>query len=208
MTRDALLRVATHNQGDRAASPDHGWDVQCLTERSPGPGPVWARRHTARGIKGLAIDHDPRVLRSVARGSALAHLGVPRLTPARGTLWECYRHVPTGRRVAVVCDHRINDPRGRVRALPLVRWSLWRLHRLVTRRVIRRLQRRGYAVFYGGDPNHASDPIRPLRRVLRGRKDALAGPRLGWVTFLRVHRTEGAPSDHDRYTAVWKLQGA
>lgn len=82
----------------------------------------------------------------------LVHPGLAKVTPHRGTFWLTLNlaGVPT----AVVVEHRINAAfppfkRGE-------RWfrpRMWRAHRWVTLRVVRRSKRKGRDVYAGGDPN-------------------------------------------------------
>lgn len=203
----AAFRVMTWNQGDAGVSPARGWDVACLTERSEHRPPARMVRHQARGIKGVAIDYDPDVLDVRRKGSRLAHLGMAGFSPNRGTLWVAGVHVESGRKVAVVCSHRINDPDGDQRAFGPVRRVLWNTHAFVDRGIIRDLEDRGYLVFYGGDLNHRTDPMAPLVRDLDGVYDALAHSDRPAVRLERIVRGP-APTGHAHrmFTAVYGIK--
>lgn len=181
-----LLRHMTWNQGDQGVSPDRGWDIACLTERSKAGPPGWAERYTSRLLKGLAIDWNPDVFEVDKTGASLAHIGMAKFSPNRGTLWATGRLVETGQKVAVLCAHRINDPDGSERSFGPVRKLLWGTHAALDRRLIDRFERRGHLVFYGGDVNHRTDRLEPLHRVLMGRYDALAHTPDAAVTVVDV----------------------
>lgn len=202
-----VLRHATHNQADKAGSPDRGWDVQCLTERSSAPAPPWAERHVAKRIKGLAIDWNPDLLEHRGGGSAVAHLGLAGFSPNRGTLWDEFNLIGTPWKVAVVCSHRLNDPDGDTRSFGPLRRTLWKVHAAQDKRIIRRLERRGFLVFYGGDINDRTADLRPLERLAGtlGHYDALGRPRDKRVHMTALDKTPGAPSDHARFTATYRI---
>lgn len=200
------IRLGLHNQGDTAPTPDHGWDVQCLTERSSKPLPNWADRHTSRRLKGLAIDWNPDVLDVRHKGSELSFFGRAGITPNRGRLWiEASFAVAPYINVAVVCSHRINDNDGSQHpASAFIRRRLWNHHARGDRRLFRRLIRRGFIVLYGGDINDHAAGLDPLTRLLLGHYDAI-----GYSDGLRLI---GKPvsggrlgSDHGRFTATFAV---
>lgn len=85
----------------------------------------------------------------------LVHPGVAKVTPHRGTFWLTL--ILNGRPTAILVEHRINAafPPFK-RGERFFRPRMWRLHRWVTLRVVRRSKRRGRDVYAGGDPNAIS----------------------------------------------------
>jgi hypothetical protein len=202
------LRQGSHNQGDEAASPDSGWDVQCLTERSSDAQPNWADRHKSRMLKGLAIDWNPDVLDVRRKDSFIAHYGIPKVTPNRGTLWiEATLTTAAWIDVAVVCSHRINDNDGSDH--PVTKWirrRRWDRHDRKDRRLFRRLERRGFLVLYGGDINDRTAGIEPLVRELNGRYDALGHSVDKRLRLCGITTGGRDGSDHQRFTATYEIK--
>lgn len=201
----ATLRLGLHNQGDKAASPTSGWDVQCLTERSPAGPPRWAERHTSKRLKGLAIDWNPDVLDHTGGGSAVAHTGLAGFSPNRGTMWDEFDLIGTPWRVAVVCSHRLNDPDGSERPFGPLRRTLWKVHAAQDRRIITRLERRGFLVLFGADINDRTAGLDPLIRELRGHYDAIGYSEDKRLRLVSIDKAAGAPSDHARFTATYRI---
>lgn len=200
------LKLALHNQGDRAPSPASGWDVQCLTERSSKPLPKHVERHTSRRLKGLAIDWNPNVLAHRGGGSAVAHYGLAGFSPNRGTLWDEFDLIGTPWQVAVVCSHRLNDPDGSTRLFGPMRRLLWKVHAAQDRRIIQRLERRGFLVLYGGDINDRRADLKPLIRELKGHYDALGYSRDPRLSLVGVESAGRLGSDHERFTASLNIK--
>ena len=201
------LRHATHNQGDRAVSPNDGWDVQCLTERSKAPAPKWAERHTSRRLKGLAIDWNPDVLTARKRGAEVAHVGLAKFSPARGRIWiEASLTEAPWIDVAVVASHRLNDPDGSDRAFGPVRRLIWQAHAAGDRRLFERLERRGFLVVFGGDINDRQAGLDPLIRELGGHYDAIGYSRDKRLRLAGVETGPRGGSDHTRYTATFEIK--
>lgn len=201
------VRLATHNCGDVAETPATGWDVQCLTERSSKPLPKHVERHTSKRLKGLAIDWDPDVLTVRKRGAKMAHPGLAKFSPNRGTIWvEGFLTEAPEVKVAVVCSHRLNDPHGARRSFGPIRELIWKVHAAQDRRLFERLSKRGFVVLYGGDINDRTAGLEPLTRLLRGHYDALG--------YSKGARPVGQPvnggrlgSDHARYTQTFEVKG-
>lgn len=201
------LRFAVHNQGDRAASPASGWDVQCLTERSKAGPPGWAERHTSKRLKGLAIDWNPDVLTVRKRGSEVAHVGLARFSPTRGRIWvEGELAEAPWIDLAVVASHRLNDPHGERRAFGPVRKLLWKAHAAGDRRLFERLERRGFLVLSGADINDRKAGLDPLVRELRGHYDAIGYSRDKRLRLVSIETGARGGSDHARYTATFQIK--
>lgn len=201
------LRHLTWNQGDRGVSPETGWDVATLTERSSSGPPRWALRHTSRTLKGLAIDWNPDVLNVSSKGSTLAHIGLAAFSPNRGTIWVAGELVESKRKAVVICSHRLNDPDGSTRAFGPVRKLLWQVHAALDRRLFERFERRGYLAFYGGDINHRTADLKPLRRLLRGHYDAIGYTRTPLVELNgNVVPNASGQSDHARFIATYSIK--
>lgn len=202
----ATLRHATHNQGDRAESPASGWDVQCLTERSPSPAPEWAERYSP-GIKGLAIDWNPDVFDVEHKFNVVVHPGASKISPSRGTLWVTGRLTTAPAvKVAVVCSHRINDPDGSTRLGGAWRRMVWKAHALFDARLFKSLERRDFLVLYGGDINDRTATLHPLRRLLDGHYDALGYSRDPRIKLTDLDKNGRTASDHSRFTATYSIK--
>ena len=201
------LRFGVHNQGDKAASPPSDWDVQCLTERSSKPLPREVERHTARRLKGLAIDWNPDVLTVRRKGAEVAHVGLAKFSPARGRIWiEAELTEAPYIDVAVVCSHLLNDPHGTKRAFGPVRMLLWRAHAAGDARLFRRLIKRGFVVLYGGDINDRDADLDPLVRLLKGHYDAIGYSRDERLRLVGIQTGPRGGSDHSRYTATFQIK--
>lgn len=205
------VRLLTWNQGDVGESPATGWDVACLQERSPHQPPKWAERFTSRALKGLAIDWNPDVFEVHKKGAPIAHIGLAKVTPTRGTLYVLgITHVSnTGDTIplAVICSHRLNDPDGDTRAYGPIRRLIWNVHARLDARLARRFERQGYVVLFGGDINDREAGLAPLVRQLRGHYDAL-----GYTRSKRVHLTNLSSigrrgSDHGGYIGTFDIKG-
>lgn len=196
------LRLRAHNQGDRGVETGE-YDVACLTERSPTT-PDRVVRHSTKLLKGLAIDYDPKVFEVHKSRFAVAHPGIPKRSPRRGTLWIKATHIPTGAKVAVVCSHRINNASGP--ATRPKRWlaeKCWAIHTRLDTLIFKRLIAKGFVVLYGGDINDRADELKPLTRVARtfGRYDAI-GFHVADIEELLVEKTT---SDHAAFTATFEI---
>lgn len=125
-----------------------------------------------------------------------AHLGVRKVTPHRGTYWLTDDHAE----VALVVEHRINAafPPFR-RGEGLFRKTMWAMHTRMTLRIIRRLKKKGYTVYAGGDLNTPVG-VSGYRGVLNevGRKyDRLGSTR----RLTDAKRLSPMGSDHHRLRA-------
>lgn len=200
----SALRFRTHNQADIAVERP-GYDIACLTERSAYV-PNHVERHTSKLLKGLAIDYDPDVFEVHKRRFAVAHPGIPKRSPRRGTLWVKGVWLSTGTKVAVVCSHRINNASGPVkRSHRALAERLWKRHEALDARISRRLIKRGYVVLFGGDINNHTALLTPLTRAAKTFRhyDAIgySGARL-----LSCETSSGGGSDHAAFTAIFDVR--
>ena len=79
-----------------------------------------------------------------------AHWGVRKVTPNRGTFWLTNDEW----KIALLVEHRINAafPPFK-RGEGLFRKTMWAMHTQLTLRIIRRLKKKGYTIYAGGDLN-------------------------------------------------------
>lgn len=83
----------------------------------------------------------------------LAHKGVAKVTPHRGTFVVKGRFRKTGRKVAFIVEHRINSWWKNERGEKAFRAKCWVGHTNLTLSIIGVLHMDGYVVFAGGDLN-------------------------------------------------------
>lgn len=149
--------LATHNLLDGKAPATPFGDVLLLTEAIPRK----VRRelgtthnvYVCRWQRDLIIAVRKTIRQErVRRHYRLVHPGAAKVTPHRGTFWLSLRL--DGRPTTILVEHRINAafPPFK-RGERFFRPRMWRLHRWVTLRVVRRSKRRGRDVYAGGDPN-------------------------------------------------------
>lgn len=195
-----ILRA--HNQHDQGVE-NGNYDVACLTECSNTvSGNV--ERYRSRFVKGVAIDWNPDVIEVWAKGFRIAHPGILKRTPRRGTVFIRGRHLASKRKVAVLCSHRINQRyEGR---FPRIAIKFWNLHAALDKRLIKRLIKHDYLVFLGSDINDRHAGLSPLMRALEtlGFNDAV-----GYMTNANIVSCERGPrngSDHFTFTAKFNLQ--
>jgi hypothetical protein len=118
-----------------------------------------------RWQRDLVIAYRPEFFkpnRLTGRHYRLAHGGVEKVTPHRGTFWLTGRFLDgsekrfhrKGKKGALLVEHRINAAfEPFIRGEGTFRRDRWRKHTVMTLRIIRRLVRRGYLVLAGGDIN-------------------------------------------------------
>lgn len=156
-TLPRVRSLGTHNTLDGAARGTAFADIICFTEAIP-----------AKLERDLMRTHDLYVCRFqkdlvIAVNRALpihnvkmhyipVHPGLMLVTPHRGVFWITFDL--WGERYAVLCEHRINAafPPFK-RGEPVFRPKMWRLHRRIACRVVRRLKKRGRKVMAAGDYN-------------------------------------------------------
>jgi hypothetical protein len=199
------VRVLEWNQGDNGVYLGDDYDVATLQERNERAPATRSERHTSRRIKGLAIDYDPDQWTEIETGSKVAHIGLVKVTPTRGTLYLAGRY--EGHKLAVLCSHRINDPHGTEgRPFGPMRRLLWQVHAALDRRLARKFIKRGYAVILGTDMNDRTAGLDPLYRLLLGHLDAFGftSKLLKLVKRLRSIGRRG--SDHAGYIATFEFE--
>lgn len=196
----ATVRVLEWNQGDHGVYLADDYDVATLQERNERAPANRFERHTSRHLKGLAIDYDPDQWTDVQTGSKVAHPGLTKVTPTRGTLYLAGKY--EGHLLVVLCSHRINEkwssnPLGRL---------IWLVHAALDRRLARRFIKRGYAVILGTDMNDHHAGLDPLYRLLRGHYDAIGftSKTLRLVGQIRSIGRRG--SDHAGYIATFEFR--
>ena len=123
--------------------------------------------------------------------------GRMKVTPNRGTYWL----TDDVAMVALVDEHRINAAfPPYIRGEGLFRRAKWELHTRRTLRIIRRLKRKGYTVYAGGDLN-TPEGVSGYRGVLH--EVGTHFDRLGSTTPLkRTLVLSKLGSDHNRLRAV------
>lgn len=194
--------IGTHNLHDLAGWPTPFADVILFTEAVPArvreflePGYVV---RACRWQKDLVIAWRRGTFVPTCTRYRLAHPGIPKVTPRRGTfiIEGHLGGVPT----ALVAEHRINAAFPPfIRGERLYRPRMWQLHTSITRRTVRRLLERGYVVLAGGDlntPRGVSGYKGLLREYGHGFDRIAASARLEAVETLS---REG--SDHPRLRA-------
>lgn len=125
-----------------------------------------------------------------------AHWGIRKVTPNRGTYWL----TNDMEKVALLVEHRINAafPPFK-RGEGLFRKTMWEMHTRMTLRIIRRLKKKGYTIYAGGDLNTPVG-VSGYRGVLNevGRKyDRLGSTR----ELVNARRLSRLGSDHFRLRA-------
>lgn len=148
--------LGTHNLHDRAGWPTPFADVILFTEAVPArvreflaPGYVV---RPCRWQKDLVIAWRRGIFIPTRERYRLAHTGIPKVTPRRGTF--IIEGILNGQQTALVVEHRINAAFAPfIRGEKYYRPRMWQLHTSITRRAIRRLHERGFDVLAGGDLN-------------------------------------------------------
>lgn len=194
-----MTSLGTHNLYDGAAPATPFADIIFFTEARPVRGSlVGYRIFIAQRQNDLAIAFPASMLRDAGAFYKRCHWGVPKVTPSRGTFWV------TGQssegKVALLVEHRINaafEPFKRGEGL--FRKTMWEMHTRMTLRIIRKLKKRGYTVYAGGDLNTPVG-VSGYRGVLNevGRKyDRLGSTR----PLVNARRLSRLGSDHFRLRA-------
>lgn len=192
--------IGTHNLLDGAAPATGFAAVVFFTEATDGVHALDQRFHVYVCVqqRDLAIaiarttggyDLDEHYTRSV--------FGVRKVSPHRGTYWL----TDDIAKVALIVEHRINaafPPYKRGEAL--FRRLAWWAHTRMTLRLIRRLKRRGYTIYAGGDLN-TPEHVRGYRGQLHEAGFGL--DRLGSTEGIkRSAHLSALGSDHKRLRAV------
>ncbi len=198
------LRLLQWNQGDDGVPLPDGYDVATLQERNDARPSARFERHTARRLKGLAIDYDPDQWTDLEVGSKVAHVGLAKVTPARGTLWITGKY--EGCRLTVMCSHPINDPAGEKRAFGPIRRLVWTVCAWQDRRLAQRFITRGDAVLLGSDINDREAGVKRLRRLLRGHLDAICYHPGSLRLVGQVRSIGRRGSDHAGYIATFEFK--
>lgn len=149
--------LGTHNTLDGAAPGTDFAQVILFTEAIPtklrneleDTHRLYACHQQRDLVIAVHVDLD---LENVKLHYRLVHKGVEKVTPHRGIFW--ITATLNGERVALMVEHRINaafPPYKRGEAK--YRRRKWRKHTRIALRIIRRLKRRGFEVYAGGDLN-------------------------------------------------------
>jgi hypothetical protein len=210
---DRQFTLGAHNLHDEAGRPTEFADVVLFCEAVVPS----IRERMGRWVRGLRLLHPedqpdlaillPRRLFKVTdRYYFLAHKGITKVTPRRGTFVLKTIHRKTGRKVAFVLEHRVNAAfppfkRGHAK----IRAALWRQHTNLTLGVIADLKVENYAVFAGGDLNTPPD-VKGYEGSLvevNTALDRLAHSRD--AALVDFERLSAAKSDHHRIRATAEL---
>lgn len=151
------LTVGTHNLHDETGTPTGFADVILFTEAIP-----------ARVVEALGVSYVVKSCRwqrdlviawrrslgveFLGHRYRLVHIGIPLVTPHRGT-WTVKLRIK-GKRIKVPIEHRINaafPPFKRGEAILRPRW--WGKHAAITERIVERAIAGGWEVIAGGDLN-------------------------------------------------------
>lgn len=163
--------VGCHNLHDDTGTPTFFADLLLFTEAIPSLIADKLPRHYRMSVckqqRDLVVAYNKELFRFLSSEYIPIHDGVPEVTPHRGIYVAYLEHLPTGRLVAVVLEHRINAAffpfiRGEAR----FRRANWRKHTSHALELIRDLKKLGVIVVAGGDVNTPRGR-RGYRRVLR-----------------------------------------
>ena len=144
------LTIGTHNLLDGRAPATPFADVIFFTEAHPINRLRSYETYKCRQQKDLVIAVADDLLWELDAHYAKALFGAKKVSPHRGTFWLTDDEA----RVALLVEHRVNaafPPYKRGEAL--FRRLAWWSHTRMTLRIIRRLKKRGYTVYAGGDLN-------------------------------------------------------
>lgn len=211
MTRGKAFTVQTFNGHDEA-QPVRGATFVGLQER----GPVWSTREHSLHIwypTGLqeALGWDAHRFEVEDKGKVFLHrsgrfYGRPHTTPPRWALWAA--GVLDGRhKVAVINTHLINNAWGApIRGERRLRRKLWREGWAEVKRLRRRLEARGYAVFIIGDLNRTLRWWETPQHVLGAGFDRIFWP---WrhVDQLEAWYGDANGSDHRPLFGLFRFKG-
>lgn len=191
------LSIGTHNLLDGKAPATPFADIIFFTEANPINRLPHYETYGCQQQRDLAIAvHFDAELIHLDEHYKRAHWGIRKVTPHRGTYWLTDDRA----KVALVVEHRINAafPPFK-RGESLFRKTMWAMHTRMTLRIIRRLKKKGYTVYAGGDLNTPVG-VSGYRGVLNevGRKyDRLGSTR----RLTDAKRLSPMGSDHHRLRA-------
>lgn len=199
-----MTTFGTHNTHDEAGTPSAFADVLFFTEAIPervraALEPLGYVVAPCRWQKDLVIAWERGVFVPRRKRYKLAHPGIAKVTPHRGTYWIVGRlH---GKRAVLLVEHRINaafPPYRRGEAT--FRRLSWSWHTRLTLRQIRRFRRQGLLVVCGGDTNtpHGVSAYRGLLHEAGSHFDRLGSTR----PLAEVQLLSRMGSDHARLVAT------
>lgn len=155
---------ATHNLHDETGTPTPFADVLLFTEAIPARvsealplsyvvAPCRWQRDLVIAWKRDAFTPKRNRRGRIVKHYRLAHPGLAKVTPHRGTYW-INGWLADGTPATLLVEHRINAAFPPfVRGERWLRPRYWRRHTRITLRIIRRRIRRGAVVLAGGDQN-------------------------------------------------------
>lgn len=208
----ARFTIGEHNLHDEAGLPAPFADVLLFCEAIPptirqrlGSRLRGRRVLVCRDQKDLVVVVDTKQFKVTGTLYFLAHKGIEKVTPHRGTFVVKTVHRRTGRKVAFVLEHRINSWWKNERGERALRADLWHEHTDMTLRIIGDLKRENHAVFAGGDLNvpprvkgylgHLVEINTALDRLAHSRD----------VALFDFERLSPLGSDHHRIKATAEL---
>lgn len=199
------MSIGTHNLLDGAAEVTGFAKVLFFTEAIPS-----AVRDALRETYDIYVCKDQKdliiaVSKSVGFDFArdkynFVHPGIAKVTPHRGT----YRIEGTigSRKVAFLVHHRINAAFPPfVRGERVFRPTMWKLHALRDRRIVKRLLKRGFEVYAGGDSN-APEGVKAFNGLLDETDWAHLDRLAASTRLLHSRELSKDGSDHHRLRAV------
>lgn len=191
------LTLGTHNLLDGAAPATAFAQVVFFTEAGPPDLSHLAGWdvYTCQQQRDLVIAVDPKLGWKLERHYKKAHWGVRKVTPNRGTFWL----TDDVAKVALINEHRINAAfPPYIRGEGPFRRLAWELHTRMTLRIIKRLKKKGYIIYAGGDLNTPFS-VRGYKGVLNEAGIGHRFDRLGSTEpFRRVAFLSKLGSDHHR----------
>lgn len=208
--------VSAHNVHDWAGDPSLAADVCFIVEAEARTIRAKARalrRKTGARLSGkrvLVCKQQKDLVLVVARDLFkvesveyhLAHKGVAKVTPHRGTFVVKGRFRKTGRKAAFVVEHRINSWWKNERGEKAFRAKCWVEHTGLTLSIIGVLHMDGYVVFAGGDLNTPRNVLgyRGVLTEVSTSLDRLAcSP---WASLSDFRRGPKRGSDHHEIEAT------
>ena len=194
-----MTSLGTYNTLDGKGQITPFADIILFTESTPSVDRALTatyRVYTCQRQKDLRIAVRKGLLPEMAEHYAQALFGAKKVSPHRGTYWL----TEDTEKVAVLVEHRINaafPPYKRGEAL--FRRLGWWSHTRLTLKIVRRLKKKGYTVYAGGDLNTPVG-VSGYRGVLNevGRKYDRLGSTKKLVNARRLSRLG---SDHFRLRA-------
>lgn len=209
----STFTIGEHNLHDEFGKPTYFADVLLFCEAITPT--IRARVITwVAGLRVLSPKDQPDLcivlprkrFRITERQYFRAHKGIAKVTPRRGTYVVKTIERTTGRKVAFVCEHRINAAfppfkRGEDKVRP----ALWRKHTDMTLSIIDGLKTDNYTIFAGGDLN-VPPAVKGYEGHLHEERDAL--DRLACTrdaALSNFERLSPEGSDHHRIKATATL---